>query len=209
MNPLFNMANKVHPGEPSSSSSVSYFSSNQETFTIWMKSLILNGKGCTVFDSNGRIVFRVDNYNCKSRDVFLMDCKGEILFAILKKKKFRLLRFWEGHRSKNTDQLNPKGPGFQVSKRFGISRGHSACEVVEVGVNKNQCLCYNIERCTRSSPWKIADKFGRPIAEIKRKQLTSGVLLGDDVLTMVVEPFIDHSLIMGLFVVYSLINCRM
>ncbi|KAF4368869.1 hypothetical protein F8388_021481 [Cannabis sativa] len=192
------MANKVHPGEASSSSSTttaSYVSSKQETFTIWMKSLILNGKGCTVFDSNGRILFRVDNYNCKSRD-----------------KKLLLLKFWEGHRSKKPDEEEVKEKGaacFKVSKRFGISKGHSTCEVVEVEVNKSQCLCYNIERCTRNSPWKIADKFGTPIAEIKRKQSTSGVLLGDDVLTMVVEPFIDHSFIMGLFVVYSLINCRM
>ncbi|KAF4399423.1 hypothetical protein G4B88_022506 [Cannabis sativa] len=220
------MANKVHPGETSSSSSTttaSYVSSKQETFTIWMKSLILNGKGCTVFDSNGRILFRVDNYNCKSRDVFLMDSKGEILFAILEKaryictlnfifKKLLVLKFWEGHRSKKPDEEEVKEKGaacFKVSKRFGISRGHLTCEVIEVGVNKSQCLCYNIERCTRNSPWKIADKFGTPMAEIKRKQSTSGVLLGDDVLTMVVEPFIDHSFIMGLFVVYSLINCRM
>ncbi|EXC45786.1 Protein LURP-one-related 11 [Morus notabilis] len=201
---------KVHPGAPRSSSYLT--SSKQETFTIWMKSLVLNCKGCTVFDSNGQIVYRVDNYSSKCRDVYLMDFKGEVLFTILRKEKFKLFRFWEGYKSTGADR-NPKRPGFQVRKapfRL-ISRGYSSSrDVVVVGLDENQSFGYNIESCrTRNSPCKIVDKFGRPIAEVKRKQSTCGVLLGDDVLTMVVEPFMDHCLIMGLFVVYSLINCKM
>lgn len=77
---------KVHPQGPFSSSPTEYFTSKQETFTIWMKSLILNSYGCTVFDSNGRIVYRVDNYDYKCRgEVYLMDLKGKILFTILRK----------------------------------------------------------------------------------------------------------------------------
>lgn len=46
-------------------------------------------------------------------------------------------------------------------------------------------------------------------SQVKKKQSASGEVLGDDVLKMVVEPFIDHCLIMGFFVVYSLINWKM
>ncbi|PON63116.1 LURP1-related protein domain containing protein [Parasponia andersonii] len=199
---------KVHPQKPNSLSSSSYFSSKQETFTIWMKSLVLNGKGCTVFDSSGQILYRVDNYNCKCRDVYLMDFKGEILFTILKKEKFKLFSFWEGHRSTVSMENSPKGLSFQVRKRFWLSRGrgYSACDV---GLNRDQSFRYTIETCNTNSLWKIVDTFGRSLAEVKRKQSRCGVLLGDDVLTMVVEPFVDHCLIMGLFVVYSLINCQM
>lgn len=76
---------KVHPQAIIPSTSC-YLTSNQETFTIWMKSLVLSGKGCTVFDANGQIVYRVDNYNCKcSNEVYLMDIKGKVLFTILRK----------------------------------------------------------------------------------------------------------------------------
>lgn len=58
-----------------------------EVFTIWMKSLVLNGSGCTVFDSAGSIVYRVDNYGSRrSADVCLMDVAGNVVLQILKKK---------------------------------------------------------------------------------------------------------------------------
>lgn len=76
---------KVHP-QALHSSTTCHLTSKQETFTLWMKSLVLNGKGCTVFDSNGQIAYRVDNYNCSHRnEVHLMDQKGNVLFTILKK----------------------------------------------------------------------------------------------------------------------------
>jgi uncharacterized protein YxjI len=76
---------KVHPQAIVSSPTYN-ITSKQETFTLWMKSLVLNGKGCTVFDSNGQIAYRVDNYNSNHRDqVHLMDQRGNTLFTILKK----------------------------------------------------------------------------------------------------------------------------
>lgn len=44
---------------------------------------------------------------------------------------------------------------------------------------------------------------------MKRKITTSGVVLGEDVLTMVVEPHVDHSLIMGLVVVFGLLHHKL
>ncbi|XWS20000.1 hypothetical protein CRYUN_Cryun31cG0064100 [Craigia yunnanensis] len=194
---------KIHPQAP-------FTTSKQETFTIWMKSLILSGKGCTVFDSNGQIVYRVDNYNCKGSDeVYLMDFTGKVLFTI-RRKKFKLVRFWEGYRSFNgTVNNEDKNPSFQVRKSFRILRGDSISEVI-VWLDKDQpCQYYQIETCPGKSTFKIVDKLGGLIAEVKRKQSKCGISLGEDVLTMVVEPHIDHSLIMSLIVVYSLINCKM
>lgn len=45
--------------------------------------------------------------------------------------------------------------------------------------------------------------------QLRRKKASCGVDLGEDVLSMVVEPNIDLSLIMGLVVAYCLINCKM
>lgn len=61
-------------------------SEQPEVFTIWMKSLVLNGSGCTVFDSAGSIVYRVDNYAARrADDVCLMDLAGNVVLQILKK----------------------------------------------------------------------------------------------------------------------------
>ncbi|KAH1066322.1 hypothetical protein J1N35_031309 [Gossypium stocksii] len=218
--------------------SVPFTTSTEETFTIWMKSLILSGKGCTVFDSNGRIVYRVDNYNRKYCDeVYLMDSTGKVLFTI-RRKKFRLIKFWEGFRTfsgRVSDE--DKNPVFEVRKSCRILRCDSICEVI-VRLHRDQpCQHYRMESCPGKSTFKIVDKLGRLITEVKlitiaiiiecfkvllikwrywmtmkqvkRKQSKSGVSLGEDVLTMVVETHIDHSLVMGLVVVYSLINGTM
>jgi len=63
-----------------------------EVFTIWMKSLVLNGSGCTVYDSAGSIVYRVDNYGARrAADVCLMDVSGNVVLQILKKKVTKLI----------------------------------------------------------------------------------------------------------------------
>ncbi|XP_065867594.1 protein LURP-one-related 11-like [Euphorbia lathyris] len=200
------MANKVHP-QALIPSAPCYFTSKQETFTIWMKSLVLSGKGCTVFDSDGHVVYRVDNYNCKdSNQVHLMDFKGHVLFTFFK-KKFKLLDCWDGYRASGNDEIDRKKPGFQVRRKFRLS-GH-ACRAV-VRSDQNQSRQYSIEsNWTSKSTCRIADKAGVLIAEVKRKQSENGVVLGEDVLTMVVEPSMDHSLIMALLVVYNLIISRM
>jgi hypothetical protein len=58
----------------------------------------------------------------------------------------------------------------------------------------------------KSAAFRITDSSGRVVAEAKRKQSSSGVVLGDDVLSLVVEPHVDHSFIMALVTVYGLIK---
>lgn len=78
---------KIHPlplppTELDQSSSCSS-SSKPSTFTVWMKSLVMQANGCTVYNENGEIVYRVDNYDKKgSSEVYLMDLKGRVLFTI-------------------------------------------------------------------------------------------------------------------------------
>ncbi|KAB1199301.1 Protein LURP-one-related 3 [Morella rubra] len=171
-----------------------------------MKSLVLGGRGCTVFDEKGKIVYRVDNYNSRYRDeVNLMDSNGMVLFTIVRKRS-KLFRFWEGYRSTGTE-MGKKRPGFQVRKTLRISRGDSPCQVI-VGLDENQPRHYKIHGWSSKSVCEIADPFGTLVAELKRKKSACGVDLGNDVLTMVVEPHLDHSLIVGVFVVYYLINCK-
>lgn len=73
---------KIFPQESTSSECIN---SERETYTLWMKSLVLHSNGCTVYDSNGDIVYRVDNYDRKgTREVNLMDLRGKVLCTIKK-----------------------------------------------------------------------------------------------------------------------------
>jgi hypothetical protein len=58
----------------------------QQVYTVWMKSLVLNGYGCTVYGEDGRVAYRVDNYACsRSREAYVMDGDGRTLLKLLKK----------------------------------------------------------------------------------------------------------------------------
>lgn len=60
-------------------------SSERERYTVWMKSLVFHSNGCTVYDSKGDIVYRVDNYDTKgTQEVNLMDLRGRVLCTIYK-----------------------------------------------------------------------------------------------------------------------------
>ncbi|KAF2300899.1 hypothetical protein GH714_018082 [Hevea brasiliensis] len=131
-----------------------------------MKSLVLSGNGCTVFDSNGHVVYRVDNYNCKSgNQVHLMDSWGNVLFTIFR-KKFKLLGCWEGYKTSGSGADDERKPGFQVRKSFRLLRGGSLCRAL-VGLDQNQPSQYKIQSWTRNSTCRIIDDSGGLIAETR------------------------------------------
>ncbi|KAL0837685.1 hypothetical protein Bca101_089575 [Brassica carinata] len=206
---------KIHPdrktlgtGEETSSP---YLTTEKESFTIWMKSLVFNTNGCTVFDSKGNIIYRVDNYNSKScREVYLMDLHGRVLLT-LRRQKFGLFKTWEGYRSPtgtaesatNLDYFRVKNNMFKIP-----SKDSSSSYRVTTGSCRNdEEYCYKI--VTRGSSLGIEESCGRLVAEVKRKQSRNGLELGDDVLTMMVESQVDHSFIIGLVLTHSLINCKL
>ncbi|PNT45225.1 hypothetical protein POPTR_003G125200v4 [Populus trichocarpa] len=181
-----------------------FVSLEKETFTIWMKSLVCQTNGCTVFDSNGDIVYRIDNYDKKcSSKVYLMDLRGRVLVTIIRRKRLlQIVGCWYGYRW-NPD-ANEEKPWFQV-KTYGrlICMGSFACQVT-VGFDK-----YWVVKLGSKQAFRIVNIDREVIAEVKQKQLSSGISLGDDVLTLVVEPHIDHSLIMAIVTVYGLINYKL
>lgn len=120
----------------------------------------------------------------------------------------RLFRFWEGYRSTRTAETNLKKPDFQVRQNFNILRRNSDCEVI-LGLDTNQPYNYVMTSLNSKCACKIVDNVGDIVAQLKRKEAGSGIVFGKDVLTMEVKPCVDHSLIMGLLVVYSLINSIM
>ncbi|KAF8081844.1 hypothetical protein N665_0862s0008 [Sinapis alba] len=179
-----------------------YLTTEKESFTIWMRSLVYHSKGCTVFDSKGNLLYRVDNYDSKScGDVYLMDLYGEVLFEF--QQKLGLFKSCEG--------CNSTGTRFRLRKNFKISaRGSSSSyKVVMKSSKDDQQSCYKI--VSHGSVFTIEDGSGRLVAEVKKKQSNNinGLDFGEDVLTMVVEPQVDHSFIMGIVVAYGLLKCKL
>ncbi|XP_076921419.1 protein LURP-one-related 11-like [Bidens hawaiensis] len=185
---------RVYPKISSHSSPCSYITLKPESFTIWMKSLVFNTRGCTVYNSKGEIIYRVDNYDNKSgEEVYLMDIRGKVLFSLLQ-KKFSLFGCWDGY--KWDDASSEKQLWFRVRKNRSICV--SLCDG----------CAYHIVRMDGKFGFKIVDEDeeGALIAEIKQKQTATGINFGDDVFTLTVQPHMDHSLIMAIVMVYGLIN---
>ncbi|KEH15962.1 tubby C 2 protein [Medicago truncatula] len=198
---------KVHPHQESTSSdSLISRSNKRETYTVWMKSLVLHSNGCTVYDSNGNIVYRVDNYDKKGRrEVNLMDLQGNLLCTI--KKTLLAFGCWEGYKYCNNSNFGSQEeqPWFQVKRCTKIITGKVACQI-KVG---SQNLCIERISTGKSFAFRIVNKNGEIIAEAKQKQSSSGVVLSNDVLTLDLAAGTDHSLIMALITVYGLICGKM
>ena len=61
--------------------------------------------------------------------------------------------------------------------------------------------------CSRKPDYRIiGGTDGAAVAAVARKQTPAGVVLGDDVLTLTVAPGTDHLLVLGLVVVFGLMN---
>ncbi|KAJ4832030.1 hypothetical protein Tsubulata_010279, partial [Turnera subulata] len=188
---------------PRSSMLSPFFSYERKTFTVWMKSLVCHGNGCTVYDSSGEIVYRVENYGHKSsKEVYLMDLQGRVLVTLQRKPLIMILQRWYGFKC-NGDIINKKKPWFEVKKCFRICMGRLICQVT-VGFNK-----YRVVKLDQKAAFRIIDVDGDIVAEVKQKQSSQGIMLGNDVLTLIVEPNIDHSLVMAIVTVYGLMNHKM
>ncbi|TKY70931.1 LURP-one-related 4 [Spatholobus suberectus] len=190
---------KVYPQEPTSSPCMSY---GRETYTLWLKSLVFHSNGCTVYDSNGVIVYRVDNYDTKGRrDVNLLDLRGRVLCTIHK----RLLAFgrWDVYRCSDSNCKTQEKPWFQVKRCYKIITRKVTCQITV------ECQKYCIEKTGGKTAFRIVDIDGDIVADAKQKHSSSGVVLGNDVLSLDVEGGIDHALIMAFVTVFGLICGRM
>ncbi|CAN0841334.1 Protein LURP-one-related 11 [Linum grandiflorum] len=212
---------KIHPIFPSttaagtSASCSSDVTTSTETFTMWMKSLVMQGNGCTIYDQNGAVVYRVDNYQKKGcNEVYLMDLKGNLLFTILKTKLWPFNKQWKGYRR------DEETASFRVVKKRRAVLGSELCCKISFrnGNASGGELCwYKMEASPagKLTAFKITDGVsGGLVAEAKRKLQSgvgsrSGVMLGDDVLTLVVQPGVDRCFVMALATVYGLMSRRL
>lgn len=142
--------------------------------TVWKKSLLFNCYGFTVFDSNGNLLFRVDNYSSGTKpEILLMDASGHCLLTI-RRKRLSLLDWlvYEGETAVN--------PRFTVTKHLNLINKKSLAHVTATGSRTKKPI-YEIEGSYTQRSCVVYDDKRRRVAEIKRKEAVGGVAFGGDV----------------------------
>ncbi|CAL9750290.1 unnamed protein product [Musa acuminata subsp. burmannicoides] len=172
--------------------------------TVWCKSLLFHGHGYTVYDdSDGRMVFRVDNYAHNWRqETVLMDYTGNVLLTIRRRRKIlNLTESWEAYKGDKDVQrmAGERMPLFKATKNLGC---HSCtismftgCGVKPLGYRMNW---------SRDKEWsKIYQAAANtPVAEVSRKcGSMAKKLLDKDVLTLRVQPGMDQALAMAMIMI--------
>lgn len=79
---ITSFANDQEPSQEDSSDGTT----KRKTLVVWMKSFFYDDRGLTVYDSGNLIYRTVHHHDQKeSKDVLLMDDKGEVVFTIGRK----------------------------------------------------------------------------------------------------------------------------
>ncbi|KAI3810680.1 hypothetical protein L1987_20302 [Smallanthus sonchifolius] len=190
---------KVYPVTiiPVAGSSVTH--KKPEVLTVWKKSLLFGCDGFTVYDSNGNLVFRVDNYSAtRNREIVLMDAFGRTLHTIRRKMLCLADNFlvYDGETTVN--------PRFSVTKHGKVFNTKSLASVTTMGstkTRKNSNVTYKIEGSYTQKSCMVFDDKQQCVADIRRKEAKGGIALGGDVFALVVQSSVDPSLAMALVIV--------
>ncbi|KAL8138575.1 hypothetical protein V2J09_004576 [Rumex salicifolius] len=163
--------------------------------TVMKTSLFCTSDGFSVYDSDARLVFRVDSCG-GNRELVLMDLRGRCLFS-LRRKWTSLHQRWEGYAGEFKEDRTSK-PLFGVRRSSMIGRSEVTVEMyTPPGVHE-----YQIEGSFAQRSCTIYESFGGPaVAEIRRK-LDSGanMVLGKDVFLLSVKPGFDAAFAMALVI---------
>ncbi|KAF8407325.1 hypothetical protein HHK36_006452 [Tetracentron sinense] len=170
--------------------------------TVWKKSLLFNGNGFTVFDANGNLVFRVDNYVSGNKgEILLMDAAGKPLLTIRRK------RLSVGDNWLVFDGETAVNPLFSVKKCINFLNLKSLAHVSTSGGSSgngnnssNKNAVYEIEGSYAQRCCAVYDEKRRCVAEIKRKEAVGGVALDLDVFRLILQPEVDPVVSMALVI---------
>ncbi|KAJ4906868.1 Protein LURP-one-related 8 [Raphanus sativus] len=186
---------KVHPKFSNTYEKSLCDSKATVALTVWKKSLLFNCDGFTVYNSNGDLVFRVDNYMNSPRDnIVLMDASGLPLLSI-RRKKLSLGDCWGVY-----DGETQRDPLFTAKKNVNILTNKRSL----VWVSTKKTVLYEIEGSYGQRSCKIVDvrRNKKKTAEIKKKDaMVGGGSFGKDVFKLIVEAEMEPRVAMALTII--------
>ncbi|KAJ7952240.1 Protein LURP-one-related like [Quillaja saponaria] len=174
------------------------------SLTVWRKSLLMSCKGFTVIDSDGNLVYRVDNYIGRPEEVILMDASGNSVLTMRRRwVKLGLVDSWNvyegemGNHCKATK--SSKAPSCWVRKKVNIFHSNPNVLAYVYREASDKQYAYVIQGSYAHRSCKVLDESKRVLAEIKRKEaMTGGISFGIEVFQLVVHPEFDAGFAMGL-----------
>ncbi|KAK1280567.1 Protein LURP-one-related 8 [Acorus gramineus] len=187
--------------------------------TVWRKSLLFNSRGYTVYDdSDGRIVFRVDNYAHNWREeAFLMDPHGHVLLTVQRCKKVKenicwwaflqmlsMLECWEAYKGDKNGCRRAAPPVFKATKALG----NPSC-TISVAATDGEHQHYKMYWSRRHEWTKLyrASISLSPVAEVSRKCGGSRpVMLGKDVFSLRLQPGLDQAMVMAMIMIIDVMK---
>ena len=205
---------KVHPNVAAASPAVPAAAGEKGeavSLTVWRRSLLFNGKGFTVFDTNGNLVFRVETYSRGSpREVVLMDAHGLALLTV-RRKKLSLAEEWLVY---DGDGDEPAPRRFTARRNRSLLRTKSLARLSPPrsldGTGDVPGCRYDVEgsyagrsldmfACTSSAS---GGNQRRRVASVRRKEAAVGL----DVFRLVVEPDLEPALAMAVVILLDQMN---
>ncbi|KAG5243222.1 protein LURP-one-related [Salix suchowensis] len=140
--------------------------------------------GFTVFDPNGTLVFRVDNYSRKNGyGLVLMDGVGNALLSLKPKYMLSMQYQWNAY------------------------IGEDECGEDQSVLNEEPSMLFH--SAGRNILQDRQDFYWEVVANISRKRVNNTtILLSDDVFSLVVQPGFDSQLIMAFLIVLDRISSK-
>ncbi|XP_068669473.1 protein LURP-one-related 12-like [Aristolochia californica] len=200
---------KIHPTENSCAVKSQVLESNKPlVLTVWKKSsMAFQGTdGFSVFDKDGRLAFRVDNYTRKTGGLVLMDGGGRALLT-LKPRMLSMHDQWNGFEGDGYSKTCTKTPLFSMNKKSILQTSDEIEVFMGSCRNRTSSPDFRIDGCFRRRHCKIREGNGKVVAEICRKKVNTTILLSEDVFSLIVRPGFSSELIMAFIVVMDRI-CR-
>ncbi|CAM8948291.1 unnamed protein product [Rhodiola kirilowii] len=180
--------------------------------TVWRKSLVFSCRGFTVIDSNGELVYRVDNYiGAQPEELVLMDGSGHPILTLVRQKR-KVLQSWLVYKGESGRANSFTEPMYSVKKQINImgassSSSSSSTRVlanVYSGEPNKKKLAYTIRGSYPHRSCKILEGAtgNKVVAEIKRKETImksgEGLSFGMEVFVLALQPGFDRGVAMGL-----------
>nr|XP_004246773.3 protein LURP-one-related 5-like [Solanum lycopersicum] len=193
-------------------------------FTVWKKSsMSFQGTdGFTVFDKQGRLVFRVDNYTrrknraiasrgSRSGGLVLMDAQGKPLLTLRPQMNAQLQYEWNGYRGgEDDDGSTPlfvmRKPPSSLFAMMGASMTTTSCQAqVFVGMDMKKKPNYRVEGSFRRRTCNITNSDGHIIANLSRKVANATthttILISDDVFSLMIQPGFEPHIFMAFVII--------
>ncbi|OEL23111.1 Protein LURP-one-related 8 [Dichanthelium oligosanthes] len=187
------------------------------SLTVWRRSLLFNGKGFTVFDCKGHLVYRVETYGGGSpREVVLMDAEGHGLFTI-RRKKLSLADEWLIYDGDAAAFPSVAAPPKRFTARRHVSLRPTrclahlspACRQSSVDVGAASSCRYDVEG---SYAGRSLDVFASSSSGGEQRQRVATVCkkkdaaVGPDVFRLVVQPGFEPALAMAVVILLDQMN---